>query len=178
MLTILGHSVDPGGGEEVNCGAWEFPHSIAGGTYPLSWKCIGMPLRESMLQEYSWIHFIFTHTKNAQISEFSILLVARNLGHTRMCLSLSSLGSVAPKNTFLSNSSSQTHWLATSQPLEPLLMFLRVSPGGRDYHWQEYVKSVWCLCFNQSGGPLFDRFLHRQAAPVPISEMALRCGAV
>lgn len=170
----MGHSVDPGGGEEVNCGAWEFPTALLEAPTPLV---------ESAL-ECHWVRaccrnilesISFSHKKNAQTSEFSILLVARNLGHTLMCLSLSSLGSVAPKKTFLSNSSSQTHWLTTSH-WSPYT-FLRVSPGGRDYHWQEYVKSV-CLCFKQSGGPLFDRFLHRRAAPVPISEMALRCGAV
>lgn len=35
MLAIIGHSVNPGGGEEVDYGAWEFPHSPAEGANPL-----------------------------------------------------------------------------------------------------------------------------------------------
>lgn len=39
MLAIIGHPVGPGGGEEVDGGAWEFPHSTAGGAKPFIWKC-------------------------------------------------------------------------------------------------------------------------------------------
>lgn len=135
------------------------------------WRCQTLYLKVHLNAEWERVAGIFLnpfhfYKKTAQTSDFSIWLVASNLWHTLMCLLLSSLGSAALKNTLLSKSSPQTHWLSTSQPLEPLHTGLRVSPGGRDYYQQQYAKSIWRLCFKQLRGPLFDWFLRRLAAPL------------